>query len=101
MAGADTKKSLRGSFVYCGCSVLTGSVLLALSRNVDGFGEWYASRIFPVFPDTMGRLMSLIPFSVFEALICAAGVFAAAYIIYLFPISPVLNSDNDERTLKA
>ena len=69
--------------IYNGCSVLTGVIVLILAHNTDGFSEWYAVHIFPAFPDTVGRIMSPIPFSVFEALICGTALFILAYVVYL------------------
>jgi len=99
------KKSLKGSFalhlwggedvsipdmrkrlVYCGCSALLGFVLLAFARYTSWFGEWYATYIFPVFPDVAGRIMSLFPFSVFEILICAILIWVLAYIVYMLAL---------------
>jgi hypothetical protein len=33
---------------------------------LDGFAEWYALKVFPLFPNTVGRLFSPLPFSIFE-----------------------------------
>jgi len=81
----SVKRSLKGSFVL----LLAGSAALVLSRNTDWFGEWYAEHIFPVFPDAIGRVMSLFPFSVFEILIYALTAFFAAYVIYLLFLAVV------------
>ena len=72
--------------IYCVCSVLTGSIALLLSHKTDWFGEWYAMHIYPVFPDTVGRVFSLLPFSVFEILILVAAAFAAIYLVYLLAL---------------
>lgn len=42
------------------------TLLLRLVWNKKGFADWYAKTIFPVFPNTLGRLFSPIPFSVYE-----------------------------------
>lgn len=42
------------------------TVILRLVWNIDGFADWYATTIFPIFPNTIGRLLSPIPFSIYE-----------------------------------
>lgn len=42
-------------------------VLILLSRYAEGFAQWYAVTIYPVFPITVGRLSSLWDHSIFEA----------------------------------
>jgi len=83
MFGKIPQKSLMGSFLYCGCSALLGITVLILSHNTDGFAEWYANYIYPAFPDTIGRLMSPIPFSVYEFLLYIATLIVVVYLIYL------------------
>ncbi len=41
-------------------------VLQLLARKVGGFGTWYILNVYPIFVNTLGRLMSLFPFSVVE-----------------------------------
>lgn len=53
------------SLVLLGLSAL----LIFISRQSAGFSLWYGRNIFPVFVITMGRVFSLLPFSVFEMLI--------------------------------
>jgi len=73
-------------FIYCICSVLPGATALILARNTDWFGEWYASHIFPIFPDTIGRVMSIFPFSVLEMLIYLLIISFIVYIIYFLAL---------------
>lgn len=42
------------------------TLLLRIFWNQNGFADWYAKTIFPIFPNTIGRLLSPIPFSVYE-----------------------------------
>jgi hypothetical protein len=49
------------------------AVLLGAARGVPGFAEWYADHIYPIFPHTMGRMFSLLPFSLFEILLLSLG----------------------------
>ncbi len=41
-------------------------VLQLLARKVDWFGTWYILNIYPIFVNTLGRVMSIFPFSVGE-----------------------------------
>lgn len=41
-------------------------VLQLLARRTTWFGTWYTGNIFPFFVNTMGRIMSVFPFSVVE-----------------------------------
>lgn len=52
--------------LYCGSCVLLTTVLVVSARTADGFAEWYAKSVFPLFPNTLGRLLSPLPFSLFE-----------------------------------
>lgn len=57
--------------------------LLFLSKTVQGFGAWYASTIYPVLPNTLGRLFSPLPFSLFECLVCLGLLILCAFILLL------------------
>lgn len=48
---------------------LLSFILLFCSRRVDGFAEWYATRVYPLFPNTIGRLFSPLPYSFFEGVV--------------------------------
>ena len=58
--------------------------LLCAARLQDGFADWYAENVYPMFVGTLGRFCSLIPFSVAEILLyaallmCLVAFFAAA-----------------------
>lgn len=54
-------------------------ILQIFSFN-QNFVDWYAHYIFPIFPNTIGRLLSPIPFSVYEFLIYAL-IFYGAYLL--------------------
>ena len=62
-------------------AVAASLLLVGLSRGDTGFAQWYATHLFPVFPNTIGRILSPIPFSVYEfalyALVLAVPVCAA------------------------
>ena len=46
--------------------MLLSIVLLILARTEEGFVQWYAATVFPLFPNTLGRLFSPLPVSAFE-----------------------------------
>lgn len=56
----------KNAFIYSGLCFVISIAMIYLARTVDGFAQWYASTIFPFFTNTIGRLFSPIPFSVFE-----------------------------------
>lgn len=41
-------------------------LLIRLSRGTGWFGQWYATHLYPILPNTLGRLFSLLPFSFAE-----------------------------------
>ncbi|NLY71750.1 MAG: DUF3810 domain-containing protein [Clostridiales bacterium] len=59
----------RNSFIYAGFCFAASIILIFLARTTQVFAQWYATNIFPIFQNTIGRLFSPIPFSVFEILI--------------------------------
>ncbi len=54
-------------------AVLLGLALLlvVLARNISGFSQWYGNIVLPLFVNTLGRLFSPLPLSVFEIAIFA------------------------------
>jgi hypothetical protein len=72
-----TKTHIRTYLTY----LILLAVILALNlsaRHIPGFAEWYAVTVYPVFPETVSRLFSLVPFSVVEIglyLLIAAALF--------------------------
>lgn len=69
-----------GSVVCIGGSCL----LLLMTNQWEGFGEWYATVIYPVFVGTIGRLFGVFPWSVAEiGLYLTAGALAASC-LYVF-----------------
>jgi len=82
----SNRKKIKKALIESACFLAAGLIVTLLSRNVSGFSEWYAGHIFPAFPDTLGRLMSLFPFSVFEILIYALAVLTALYALYFLII---------------
>ncbi|MDR1194733.1 MAG: DUF3810 domain-containing protein [Peptococcaceae bacterium] len=66
-----------------GAASLLGVVLLLLACYIPGFGEWYARHIFPVFPYTLGRLFSPLPFSLLEFCLLAVLLAALGGLVFL------------------
>lgn len=53
--------------LWISASLLPMSLILqVLARKVDGFGQWYSKAIYPLFVNTIGRVMNMLPFSVAE-----------------------------------
>ncbi len=59
-----SKKKL---YLWSGLFSIT-TVCYILARGVEGFGEWYAGRVYPVLVGSIGRLFSGLPFSMSELL---------------------------------
>ena len=76
-------KSIMMYGVYC---IIVSAVLLFFARNFDWFGEFYASRIFPIFPNTIGRLMSIFPFAIFEILIYIFSLVFFVFLVYFITL---------------
>ena len=53
-------------FFWAGSMAAAALLFLLLSRGETGFAQWYAVHIFPFFPNTIGRLLSPLPFSFYE-----------------------------------
>lgn len=69
MKGDERKKSrCRAAALLSSAVLLSGALLLQwLSRNVNGFGQWYSVTVYPLLVGSIGRLCGLLPFSVSEA----------------------------------
>ncbi|MGI6727298.1 MAG: DUF3810 domain-containing protein [Anaerovoracaceae bacterium] len=52
--------------LYSGGCILLSLLFLYFARSAEGFAEWYATSLYPLFLNTFGRLFSFVPFSVFE-----------------------------------
>ena len=57
-------------------------ILILLAKNTDGFAEWYSTNIYPFFVGTVGRLSSLLPFSLCEILLYTVIVLAAVGAVF-------------------
>lgn len=62
----ESKKRQLWSFAYISFCFFLSVLIIFLSRNVAGFSDWYVIHIYPLFPSLVGRVSSLLPFSIFE-----------------------------------
>ncbi|MCL2873648.1 MAG: DUF3810 domain-containing protein [Defluviitaleaceae bacterium] len=63
--------------------VLISAFFFTASRFIDGFANWHVRFITPLLTNTLGRLISLFPFSVLEILIYSAILFVVFGIGYI------------------
>ena len=70
----EPRPQARGYLLYIILTMAISAALLFFSRQVQGFGEWYARRVFPLFPLSLGRLSGLAPFSLFEFVLLGLAV---------------------------
>jgi len=52
---------------FTAACILISLTLILLSRNTEGFAQWYAVKVYPVFPGIIGRVFSAWNYSFFEA----------------------------------
>ena len=64
MTGYGKRRLLTGTAALAGMGILQ-----ALARKTDGFGEWYATHIYPLLVGSVSRILSPLPFSVVEFLL--------------------------------
>ncbi len=57
-------------------------ILILLAKNTDGFAEWYSTNIYPFFVGTVGRISSLLPFSLCEILLYTVIILAAVGAVF-------------------
>ncbi len=83
------KKTLLFTYICLSISL----ALILLSRYAEGFAQWYAVKIYPVFPNIAGRIFSIWEYSFFEAAILSAlifsVIFAAMISWYIFSRHPL------------
>ena len=65
-------------------------LLNLLARNVSGFGPWYAQNVYPLLPNTLGRLLSFLPFSLFEVLVVLALLAGGVLLLSALVLLPCL-----------
>lgn len=67
---------------YAVPAFLLSLILTLLAKNVPGFAEWYSTSIYPFFVGTVGRISSVLPFSLCEILLYAVIILAAVGIVF-------------------
>lgn len=78
-------KKHKKALLWAGVAVAVSVLLIFVSRMSVPFASWYAQVVFPFFPNTIGRLFSIFPFSVYEIvlyLLFAALVAFTGYFLY-------------------
>jgi hypothetical protein len=95
---ATRKPAIRKPLLFLLLISALGAALLLMSRRLPGFGEWYARRVFPFFPYTLGRLAGLVPLSLFET---AVFVLAAVFLLLLLRAPLLLLGRRRPQSLKA
>lgn len=73
----------RHRLIFGGAALGAALILQGLARGTDGFGEWYATRIYPVLVGSISRLLSPLPFSMSEFLLYGLIVWIAAAVVIL------------------
>ena len=58
--------SFKKTYYYIAACILISLSLIFLSRNLNGFAQWYAVEVYPVFPGIVGRAFSAWNHSFFE-----------------------------------
>lgn len=75
------KGALDRAFVFWGGLLCISLLLHLAARLVPGFAEGYAVHVYPVFVGTLGRLCSLVPFSVIEILLYVGAALIVAGVV--------------------
>ena len=57
-------------------------ILTLLAKNTTGFAEWYSTNIYPFFVGTVGRISSVLPFSLCEILLYTVIILAAVGVVF-------------------
>ena len=62
---------VRRTLIITGVLLAVACLLQILARQVPGFGQWYAVKIYPFFVNTYARFTSIFPFCLLEWVIIA------------------------------
>lgn len=73
----------RHRLIFGGIALGAAFILQALARGTNGFGEWYATHIYPALVGSISRLLSPLPFSVSEFLLYGLFIWMAAVLVVL------------------
>ena len=63
------KKKIQIKLIAAGICLAAAVLLQLAARNFSGFAEFYAAYIYPVWVNTLGRLMAFFPVSMVEILL--------------------------------
>ena len=83
--GKEKRGSIIKRTVLSICFLGLSFLLLFWAARSRGFAEWYASRIYPLFIATLGRVYSLIPYSAAEIWLyrlCLGAVGSLAWLLF-------------------
>ena len=69
------------SYFFSAACLTISFILLIVSRSAEGFAQWYAVNVYPVFQESIGRLVSHWNYSFFEAGILFILLTAAVFIL--------------------
>ncbi len=75
-------KKLPKWLYYAVPAFLLSLVLTLLAKNTADFAQWYSTTIYPFFVGTVGRISSVLPFSLCEILLYAVIILAAIGIVF-------------------
>lgn len=66
---------------FSAACLLISSALVLLSRYAEGFAQWYAVTIYPVFPNLIGRTFTIWKYSWFETGILSIAVISGVLVL--------------------
>lgn len=66
---------------YAVPAFLLSLILTVLAKKVTGFAEWYSTTVYPFFVGTVGRISSVLPFSLCEILLYTVIILAAVGVV--------------------
>lgn len=69
--------------MFTAACLLISAFFVVASRVIDGFANWHVRVITPILTHTVGRFISLFPFSVFEIMIYAAVLFVTCGVVFV------------------
>ena len=75
-------KKLPKWLYYAVPAFLLSFVLTLLAKNTADFAQWYSTTIYPFFVGTVGRISSVLPFSLCEILLYAVIILAAIGVVF-------------------
>ena len=75
-------KKLPKWLYYAVPAFLLSLALTLLAKNTADFAQWYSTTIYPFFVGTVGRISSVLPFSLCEILLYAVIILAAIGVVF-------------------